>query len=61
MTKNRFPKDGTFFKNFTAGSRYLAVGYRYLTGEYGTIMLYGFGKSSDKRYVIIKGAFSVDS
>lgn len=52
MTKNRFPKDGTFFKNFIAGSRYLAVGYRYVNGTYGTIILYGFESVKDVRYVI---------
>nr|DAR06974.1 MAG TPA: hypothetical protein [Caudoviricetes sp.] len=58
VTKNRFPKDGTFFKNFTAGSRYLAVGYRYIDGTYGLIVLYRFGQNIDSRYSIQKGNFS---
>lgn len=58
VTKNRFPKDGTFFKNFIAGSRYLAVGYRYANGTYGLIVLYRYGLNSDKRYSIERGTFS---
>ena len=58
VTKNRFPKDGTFFKNFTAGSRYLAVGYRYSNGAYGLIILYKYGTKLDYRYSIVKGNFS---
>ena len=58
VTKNRFPKDGTFFKNFTAGSRYLAVGYRYENGTYGLIVLYKFGMKLDYRYSIEKGILS---
>ena len=45
VTKNRFPKEGTFFKSFIAGSRYLAVGYRY-------------GLKLDSRYSIESGIFS---
>ena len=58
VTKNRFPKDGTFFKNFTAGSSYLAVGYRYNNGTYGLIVLYKFGMKLDYRYSIENGTFS---
>ena len=58
VTKNRFPKNGTFFKNFTAGTRYLAVGYRYENGTYGLIVLYKFGMKLDYRYSIQNGAFS---
>lgn len=58
MTKNRFPKDGTFFKNFIAGSRYLAVGYRYVNGTYGLIVLYKYGLNIDSRYSIESGIFS---
>lgn len=58
VTKNRFPKDGTFFKNFTAGSRYLAVGYRYNNGTYGLIVLYKFGMKLDYRYSIENGNIS---
>lgn len=58
VTKNRFPKEGTFFKNFIAGSRYLAVGYRYVDGTYGLIVLYRYGLKLDYRYSIEKGIFS---
>lgn len=58
VTKNRFSKDGTFFKNFTAGSSYLAVGYRYNNGTYGLIVLYKFGMKLDYRYSIESGIFS---
>ena len=58
VTKNRFPKDGTFFKIFIAGSRYLAVGYRYENGTYGLIVLYKFGMKLDYRYSIEKGILS---
>lgn len=58
VTKNRFPKEGTFFKNFIAGSRYLAVGYRYENGTYGLIVLYKFGMKLDYRYSIEKGILS---
>mgnify|MGYP003368951749 CR=1 FL=1 len=58
VTKNRFPKDGTFFKNFTAGSRYLAVGYRYSNGTHGLIVLYKYGLNTDYRYSIENGIFS---
>ena len=58
VTKNRFSKDGTFFKNFTAGSRYLAVGYRYINGTHGLIVLYKYGLNTDYRYSIENGIFS---
>lgn len=52
VEKNKFPTDGMFFKEFTAGVRYLAIGYRYTNGAYGTIILYCFDSSKDVRYVI---------
>jgi hypothetical protein len=58
VTKNRFPKEGTFFKSFIAGSRYLAVGYRYDNGTYGLIVLYRYGLKLDSRYSIESGIFS---
>ena len=58
VTKNRFPKNGTFFKNFIAGSRHLAVGYRYDNGTYGLIVLYKYGMKLDYRYSIENGIFS---
>lgn len=58
VTKNRFPKEGTFFKSFIAGSRYLVVGYRYVNGTYGLIVLYRYGLKLDSRYSIESGIFS---
>lgn len=58
VTKNRFPKEGTFFKSFIAGSRHLAVGYRYVNGTYGLIVLYRYGLKLDSRYSIESGIFS---
>ena len=58
VTKNRFPKEGTFFKNFIAESRYLAVGYRYINGTYGLIVLYRYGMKLDIRYSIERGILS---
>lgn len=58
VTKNRFPKEGTFFKSFIAGSRYLAIGYRYVNGTYGLIVLYRYGLKLDSRYSIESGIFS---
>lgn len=52
VDKNKFPTDGIFFKEFVAGIRYLAIGYRYVNGAYGTIILYGFESAQDVRYVI---------
>ena len=56
--KNRIPTDGMFFKQFVAGSRYLMVGYRYVNGKYGIIILYRYGQSVDLRYSIDDGIFS---
>lgn len=47
-----------FFKQFVAGSRYLMVGYRYVNGKYGIIILYRYGQSVDLRYSIDDGIFS---
>ena len=52
IDKNKFPTDGIFFKEFVAGIRYLAIGYRYVNGAYGAIILYGFENVKDVRYVI---------
>ena len=58
LNKNRSPTDGMFFKQFVAGSRYLMVGYRYVNGKYGIIILYRYGQSVDLRYSIDDGTFS---
>ena len=58
VTKNRFPKEGTFFKSFIAGSRYLAVGYRYVNGTYGLIVLYRYGLKQSKT-VSVSNATSI--
>lgn len=59
VDKNKFPVDGIFFKEFVAGIRYLAIGYRYVNGTYGVIILYRFGSTGDdRRYSINNGDFS---
>lgn len=58
VNKKRLPTDGMFFKQFIAGSRYLMIGYRYVDGKYGTIILYRFGQNADARYSISNGTFS---
>lgn len=52
VDKNKFPTDGIFFKEFVAGVRYLAIGYRYVDGAYGAIILYGFESVKYVHYVI---------
>ena len=61
LDKNKFPKDGIFFKEYVAGIHYLAIGYRYINGKYGTVILHGFGNNNDKRYTINNGIFSKNS
>lgn len=58
VNKNRIPIDGLFYKQFTARVRYLMVGYRYLNGKYGTIILYKYDQTGDARYSITNGTFS---
>ena len=58
VDKNKFPAHGIFFKAFTSNVRYLAIGYRYVNGAYGTIILYNYAANNDKRYSISKGVFS---
>lgn len=57
VDKNKFPTDGMFFKEFVAGVHYLAIGYRYVNGTYGTIILYSFESKKDSRYVIVNKLF----
>ena len=58
IDKNLIPLSGTFYKQFTAGVRYLMVGYRYENGKYGLILLYNFKKEADVRYALYNGTFS---
>lgn len=57
VNKNRIPIDGMFYKQFTAGVRYLMLGYRYANGKYGTIILYKYDQTGDVRYSITNGDF----
>lgn len=57
VDKNKFPTNGIFFKEFIAGVHYLAIGYRYVSGAYGTIILYCFDSGNDRRYVIENKVF----
>jgi hypothetical protein len=43
---NIIPKDGAFYGTFTANIRYLMLGYRYITGKYGTIVLFDFNNNT---------------
>lgn len=58
IDRELIPANGMFYKQFIAGSRYLMVGYRYLDGKYGTIILYRYGQNADARYSINKGILS---
>lgn len=58
VNKNQIPINGIFYKQFTAGERYLMLGYRYVNGRYGTIILYKYDQTGDARYSITNGIFS---
>ena len=57
LSKKNIPLDGIFFKPFVCNSRYLMIGYRYLNGDYGCIILYGFNNTTI-RYGIMKGVIT---
>lgn len=44
--KNKLPKDGTFYSAFTAGHRYLMLGYLYAEGKYGIVKLFDYQNES---------------
>lgn len=58
VNKNRIPIDGMFYKQFIARVRYLMIGYRYVNGKYGTIILYNYDQTGDARYSITNGKLS---
>lgn len=58
VNKNQIPINGIFYKQLTAGARYLMLGYRYANGRYGTIILYKYDQTGDARYSISNGIFS---
>lgn len=51
---NTIPKDGIFYGVFTVKIQYLMLGYRYITGKYGTIVLFDFNNNT-KRWNINDG------
>lgn len=51
---NTIPKDGAFYGTFTANIQYLMLGYRYITGEFGTIVLFDFNNNT-RRWNINNG------
>lgn len=57
LLKKFIPLDGIFFKPFVCNKRYLMIGYRYLNGDYGCIILYDF-ENATIRYNIIKGVIT---
>ena len=54
LLKKFIPLDGIFFKQFVCNKRYLMIGYRYLNGDYGCIILYDYDNATI-RYNIVKG------
>lgn len=51
---NTIPKDGVFYGTFTANIQYLMLGYRYITGKFGTIVLFDFNNNT-RRWNINNG------
>ena len=51
---NTIPKDGAFYGTFTANIQYLMLGYRYITGKFGTIVLFDFNNNT-RRWNINNG------
>mgnify|MGYP004546975795 FL=1 len=46
INNNKIPIDDVFYGFFIAGVRYLMLGYRYSSGNYGTILLYKYDGST---------------
>lgn len=57
LSKNYIPTDNIFFKAFICGKRYLMIGYRYLYGKYGCVILYDF-ENATIRYDIREGVIT---
>lgn len=45
---NTIPKDGTFYGTFIANIQYLMLGYRYINGAYGVIILFDFNNNTER-------------
>lgn len=50
---NTILKDGAFYGTFTAGHQYLMIGYRYVDGKHGCIILFDY--NNNERWSIING------
>ena len=50
---NTILKDGAFYGTFIAGHQYLMIGYRYVDGNYGCIILFDY--NNNERWSIING------
>ena len=45
---NTIQKDGTFYGTFTANIQYLMLGYRYVNGTYGVVILFGYNNNTER-------------
>lgn len=45
---NTVPKDGAFYGTFTANIQYLMLGYRYVNGAFGVIILFDFKNNTER-------------
>ena len=45
---NTVPKDGAFYGTFTANIQYLMLGYRYVNGAFGVIILFDFNNNTER-------------
>ena len=43
---NTIPKGGGFFGIFIANIQYLMIGYRYIEGKYGAVILFDFNNNT---------------
>lgn len=45
---NTIPKDGAFYGTFVANIQYLMLGYRYVNGAFGVIILFDFNNNTER-------------
>lgn len=45
---NTIPKDGAFYETFVANIQYLMLGYRYVNGAFGVIILFDFNNNTER-------------
>lgn len=45
---NTLPKDGTFYGTFVASHQYLMIGYRYVNGRFGCIILFDYINNTER-------------